>query len=303
VIDMSVVKTLLADLKRSGVDLMTVTEDVIKAEVIRQVVYKRADFISTGLKVVGVQEFDNLDVKFQFPSYMDVAYPVAEGARAEHGKITWTEFTMSMGKAEGSFLITDEATIRGLDKIQYNTGVRRLAEALAKAKDENILSTLDAGAGQTIDCSLAAYDTPEEAIPAAIGKILQAKGVSDQDLRNIACILPVAHWQKLLKLQTIKNVVTSLAEYFGETYGMRIYPTKYSGWTNEGIVLLTGADTAVHGVLRAPPGIPLVETKRHEGVGTEYIVRQFFATKVIPESSTQTTSNRIVKLTNLDSWS
>jgi len=300
---MSIVKTLLSDLKQSGVDLMTVTEDTIKAEVIRRVVYKRADFISTGLKVVGVQEFENLDVKFQFPSYMDVSYPVAEGARAEHGKITWTDFTMSMGKAEGSFLITDEASIRGLDRIQYNTGVRRLSEAMAKAKDENILSTLTSGAGNSLDCSNAAYDTPEEAIPAAIGTILKAKGVSDQDLRNIACILPVSHWQKLLKLTTIKNVVTSLAEYFGETYGMKIYPTKYSGWTNEGLVLLTGADTAVHGVLRPPANVPLVEVKRHEGVGTEYIVRQFFATKVVPESSAQTTTDRIVKLTNLDSWS
>ncbi|RLG45138.1 MAG: hypothetical protein DRN81_02740, partial [Thermoproteota archaeon] len=184
----------------------------------------------------------------------------------------------------------------------YNTGVRRLSEALAKAKDDNILETLTSGAGNTIDCSNAAYDTPEEAIPAAIGKVLEAKGVSDEDIKRIACILPVAHWQKLLKLTTVKNIVTSLAEYFGETYGMKIYPTKYSGWTNEGLLLVTGADTAVHGVLRPPQGVPLVEVKRHAGVGTEYIVRQFFATKVVPEQSGVTTSKRIVKFTNLNNW-
>jgi len=300
---MSVVQEVINDLKRAKIDLQTVSEDVIKAEVIRRVVYKKADFISTGLKVVGVQEFENLDVKSQFPSYMTVAYPVAEGARGEHSKITWTDFTMSMKKAEGSFMITDEATVRGLDKIQYNTGVRRLSEALAKAKDNNILETLDAGAGNTIDCSNAAYDTPEEAIPAAIGMVLKAKGVSDEDLSKTACILPVDHWQKLLKLTTIKNVVTSLKEYFGETYGLKIYPTKYSGWTNEGILLLTGEDTAIHGVLRPPADVPLVETKRHVGVGVEYVVRQFFATKVVPEEAGSTTTKRIVKFTNLNSWS
>jgi len=42
-----------------------------------------------------------------------------------------------------------------------------------------------------------------------------------------------------------------------------------------------------------------VETKGHEGVGTEYIVRQFFATKVVPESAGVSTSNRICKITGI----
>lgn len=299
---MSFVKTLLEEYKTKKVNLQTVTEDVIKADVIRQVVYRRADFISTGLKVVGLQNFTNLDVKFQFPSYMTMSYPVAEGARAEHGKINWTDFTMSMGKAEGSFMITDEAQVRGLDRIQYTTGVRRLSEALAVSKDENILASLTAGKSADIDCSNALYDTPEEAIPYAIGQVILAKGVTDADINKIAVILPVAHWAKTLKLKTIENIVVAVRDYLRQTYGIAIYPTKYTGWTNEGLCLITGADTAVHGVLTPPAGIPMVETKRYEAVGVEYVIRQFFATKVVPDSSTVTTSSRIVRFTGLNTW-
>lgn len=83
-----------------------------------------------------------------------------------------------------------------------------------------------------------------------------------------------------------------------KSYGISIMPTKY--FANNGLALLKGGETAIHGTLRAPANIPLVETFRHEGIGTEYVVRQFFATTVIPESETVATSDRIVSITNVD---
>jgi len=290
-----------------GLDLkllqMMTSDEAIKREVVRQVIYKAADFISVGVKVVGVQEFDNLDVKWSFPSEMEVEYPVAEGASASLSSITWTDFTMTMQKAEGRFLVTDEAQIRGVDKVQYQTGVRRLAEALAKAKDENIIATLKAGAGSSAAAS-AAWSSATAAqitsdIQAGLDSILSAKGVTDADIKNIALIVPIKAWTPLLKIQEIENIRQSLFDWLTRSYGFTIYPSKSTNLGNDALMLLKGPDTAIHGVLRPTAGIPLVETKRHEGIGVEYIVRQYFATKVVPEESGSTTSKRIYKITGV----
>jgi len=294
------VKSLLQGMKH--IELQTVSEDVIKADIIRQVVYRRADFISTGVKVVGVREFTGLDIKYQYPSEMDVAYPVAEGARAERGKITWTEFNISLQKAEGSFMITDEATLRGLDQIQYNTGVRRLGEAMAKAKDHEILDKLWTGAG--VAHSVASGETVESTIATVISLILQAPGVTDADMRNISMIVPVDHYSKILKLKQIDGAWMTTAEWATRVYGIQVLVTKDTTLVgqNRALMLIRGEETAVHGVLRPPVGVPLVETKRIEGVGREYIVRQFFATKVVPDAADVKETKRIAAISTINNW-
>jgi hypothetical protein len=282
---------------------MTTTDEAIKREIVKQLIYKRADLIAVGTKIVGVREFDNLDVKFAFPSEAGVEYPVPEGAGASLSTITWTEFGFSLAKAEGRFMITDEAQIRGVDRTQWETGIRRLGEGLAKKKDENILSALAAGAGNSF-AATATWDTATASqitgdVAKAVNYILSAKGVLDTDIKNIAFVVPVKAWSGLLRVLEIEGVRMSMFNWLTQSYGISIYPTKY--FTSDGIALLTGEDTAVHGVLRPPAGIPLVETKRHEGIGTEYIVRQFFGTKVVPEEAGVSTSNRIVKITSVAS--
>jgi len=44
------------------------TDDAIRREIVKQIIYKRADFIAVGTRIVGIQEVDNLDQKFTFPS-------------------------------------------------------------------------------------------------------------------------------------------------------------------------------------------------------------------------------------------
>lgn len=284
--------------------LQATTSDVaIRREIIRQLVYRKADFISVGVKIVGVQEFDNLDVKFSFPSEAEVEYPVPEFAGADLTQITWTDFSFSLQKAEGRFLVSDEAMIRGVDKVQWQTGIKRLAEAFAKKKDENILDTLASGAGHTFAAS-ATWDTATASqittdVSKAVGYILDAPGVTDADMKNIVFVVPLDAWTGLLRILEVEGVRVSMFNWLQQSYGISIMPTKH--FDTYGIALLKGSDTAIHGVLRPPAGIPLVEEKRHEGIGTEYIVRQFFATKVVPDSSSTSTSSRIVKITGLAS--
>lgn len=290
-------------LANEGSDGVTTSDNAIRREIIKRLIYKKADFISVGTKIVGVENYDNLDVKYTFPSDASVEYPVPEGSGADLSRVTWGNFGFSLDRAEGRFMITDEATIRGVGRTQWQMGIRRLSEAMAKKKDENILDTLDSGAGNSFSAT-ATWDTASAAnittdISTAVNHILNGHGVSDSDLNRITFVVPIDAWSGLMRVLEIEGSRINMMNWIKESYGIDIMPTK--NYSKDAIAMIRGADTAMHGVLNAPSDVPLVEQKRHEGVGNEYIVRQFFASSVVPEEDGETTTDRIVKIKDIAS--
>lgn len=292
-------KVLLSPPAGAGV---TTSDDAIRREVVKSLIYKKADFISVGTKIVGVQNFDNLDVKYTFPSEAMVEYPVPEGAGADLTRVEWTDFGFTLRKAEGRFMITDEARIRGVDNVQWTTSIKRLGEAMAAQKDTNILGTLWAGAAANRACATV-WSTATAAqitgdVAAVINTLISAQGVQDSDITNIILVLPISAWSGLLRILAIEGMRISMFNWLTKSYGISILPTKY--FVNNGLAIIKGSETAVHGVFGGRADVPPVETFRHEGIGTEYVVRQWFATTVIPQSDTVATCDRIVRLLNVD---
>jgi len=281
--------------------LQTTSDDVIKREILREIIYKGADLLAVGVKVAGIRNYDVLDVKFQIPSEVSGDYPVPEQANVDISKVTWAEFGLVLQKAECRFMITDEAVLRQLDREQYNASVRRCSERLAYLKDENIINQILAGAGKSVAAAAVWTDPaakPADDIVKAIGEILETKGVVETDIRNMALVAPIKAWAQLLKLQEIGQIKQSIADWLRETYGLDIMPSKLLG--KDAVLLIKGPETVIHGVLRpGAKGIPQAEVVRHEGVGTEYIYRQFFNTVVVPDSKTVSTSGRICKITGV----
>ena len=287
---------------------VTASDQVLHRELVRELIYKRADLISVGVDLVGLRAFDNLDVKYAFASDAAVEYPVAEGSGADLTRVTWAEFGLSLEKAEGRFFITDEAKIRGVGDLQWQTGIRRIGEALAAEKDTNILATMYAGTAQTRACT-ANWDVATAAqitgdISNVVNLLIASRGATDADLGNITFIVPIPAWTGLLRIFNIGGANVQLLSWIQGSYGITIRPTKNTllgfGAITRGLAMLTGASTGVHGVLSPQPGVPLVETKRQEGIGTEYIVRQWFATTTIPDNAGSMLTNRICTLTNID---
>ena len=290
---------------------VTASDEAIKREVVRQLIYKKANYISTGVKLVGMSIEDNLDIKFSFPTDAAVQYPVPEGSGADLTRVEWAEFAYSLAKAEGRFFITDEAQIRGTDKTQWQTGIRRLGEAMAARKDFNILQTLYAGAGNVEACFAwgaagTTFANVLSDITNIINFLISAHGAMDSDISNIAIVVPLKAWVGLLRMEQVMGTNIQMLQYIKDGYKIDIMPTKNQasfvaagGALTDGVALIKGADTAVHGTLAPPRDIPLVETARLEGVGTEYIVRQFFATQVVPEEGGVLTTDRICTLTGV----
>jgi len=299
-------KQLTQEMKANKKLQTTTSPDVIRADLIRKLIYKRADYIAGGLNLVGVQTYPGLDVKYQFPSAITLDYPVAEGARGDRKKIDWTTFYMTMDKGEGSFMITDEAQMRQLGNVQYQTGVRRLAEALAMKKDDNIIDALCTGAAGNSVAAAESWPTAVATsiagdVAGAIGAILAATGVQPAEIKQMGLVLPYRAWASLLKVVEIENIRHQMEKYIQSSWGISIHPTKNSTVVDGkyGLALIKGADTGIHGVAASHPKVPLVEIKRETGVGLEYTVRQFFNTRVIPDSSTVATSTRLCKITGV----
>lgn len=292
---------------------MQTSDDVIKREIIRQVIYKEANWLSLAREAVTVQEFDGIDVKFSYPTEMTGQYPVAENAAAEiAAPMQAVEFEMTLQQGEVRYRIGDVAKLRQLGNYQTEFSRRRAAEALAALKDKNIIEALYAGAGATsVDASAAKWqDYPTTTasqiashISKAISNIMKESNVQMHELANLVMLVPAKVYGILLAPMEIGNVWTSLAKYFNTQYGLKIFPHRHTHATYEchldALVYVNNANTAIHGVLRANAPVPLVEETRISGRGTEYLIRQFFNTKVVPDSASVSTSTRICKITDV----
>ena len=287
----------------------TSSDITIKRDIVREFIYRGAGLLTNANILFPEVGYDQLDVKVEINKNLDVDYPVAEGAEGKEGRIEWVKFDYSLEKAEGSFKITDEARIRGYQNLQWQTGVKSCARSFARKKNYNILEAMVAGFTIS-NATLGAWDggSPKivEDVTKAVNAILEsdAADITFEDIKSMVVALPIKAFNLAAQLTTIANLKMSYADYLkGQFAGIKIVPFKEIslstglGGGNDGYVVVGGTDTGRHGVLRrAPPDVPLVEEKR-AGAALKYTARQFFKSKVVPDSDTVATSSRIAAIT------
>jgi hypothetical protein len=305
----------LVDIKDLALQAMT-SDQVIKRDIQREVIYRKADLLSVGTKLLPLRNFGVLDVKFEFPSEMEGKYPIPEGSMAMLEGIVWTPFNMSMEKAQVHYLITDEAKARQLENYQRQTGMKRASEALAKIMDFNILDTIVAGAntdnlvtvpaGEEWNSGGADVDIDGN-VTDAVNNILDNSNVSLDDITHVNMVIPTKVWGQMRKLRLIGNVQQKLEDYFKTQWGMGIYPTRHYhissaiGIGDDAFVVIHSDDAGVVGSFEPGAGmsIPLTEERRAFGTGDEFLFTRWFKTKIQPFSSVVATSKLIAKIANV----
>jgi len=287
----------------------TTSDKVVKRDVIRNFIYKGAGVLTDAKIILPEVTYDGLDIQSEFNSKLTVDFPVAEGAEGGEGAIDWTKFYNILEKAEGSFKITDEATIRQYQKKQWRTGVRSLARAFAKKKNYDIMAAV-VGGFTLSTATGGAWDTNTTYVVSdiinGINKILESDtaDIVLADIAKMVVALPIKAYNICSQLTTINNLKTSFRDYIESQYnGLKILPFKDIsqstglGGGNDGYVIVGGEETGEHGVYNGAH-VPLVEEKR-KGAATKYIVRQYFKSKIVPDSSSVATSSRIHQITTI----
>lgn len=296
----------------------TTSDIVIKRDIERMVLYRRATLLAVATKLLPSRNFGVLDVKFQFPSDLAGKYPVPEGTMAALEGITWTDFNTTLEKAQVHYDITDEAKARQLADYQMQTGRRKASEALAELIDHHAIDMIVAGAyagnlitvtaGDEWDSGNVTAD-PEQDVIDAVKNILSNSRVTLEDITHINMVVPTTVWGELRKLKLIGNVQQSLESYFKQSIGLGIYPTRYTdvitgmptGISDDAYICVYTEDAGLIGFFNPPPGsgIPLTEVWRVNGVGERYLFTNYFKCKIQPLSSTVTTSPYIAKIANV----
>lgn len=287
----------------------TTSDEVVKRDLIRKFIYKGAGLLTDATMILPEVHYNALDIQLEFNSNLDVDYPVAEGAAGGEGRIDWTKFYNILEKAEGSFKITDEAVIRQYQQKQWRTGVRSLARAMARKKNYDILEAIVNGYTLST-ASDGSWQTNTDYVLSdvlnAINKILEddTADIVTADLRNAVLALPIKAWGIISGLTTINNLKTTFKDYIMEEYpGLKIVPFKEIststglGGGDDGYLCIGGEELGEHGVYNGGH-VPLVEDKR-VGAARKYIVRQYFKSKITPDSSSVATSSRIHAITSI----
>jgi len=307
----------LVDWKDIAMAGMT-SDIVIQRDIQREVIYRKADLLSVGTKLLPVRNFGVLDVKFEFPSEFVGEYPVPEGAMAKLEKIVWTPFNVSLEKCQVHYLITDEAKARQLENYQRQIGMKRAAEAMATQMDSHILDMIIAGANTDNLVTVAAGNEwnsggadvdIDSNVADAINKILSNSNVSLEDITNINMVVPAPVYGELKKLRLIGNVQQKLLDYFKTVWGLSIFPTRYTdaitgkavGISDDAFIVVYSDDAGIIGSFDPAAGmnIPLTEERRAYGSGDETLFTRYFKAKIQPFSSTVATSKLIAKIANV----
>lgn len=283
----------------------TTSDDVLKRNVIKEVIYKQSDLLAVGTNILPERNFNNLDVTFAFPSEINAEYPVGENSVVDRSKVTWQEMDMSLHQAEARFMITDMAQLRQQGDVQNETSTRRAAEALAEEKDHNILSTLQAGSPtiNTVTNDTSSDEAwnqsngdPESDIMQAWNHIFEQSNVRETDLDRSHLVVPASVYSELTSLQLINNVQQNIRDYIEGSLGLNIWFSRY--FDTDAILCVGGEETGIHGVLDTND-IPLVEEERQLGRGTDYLSRQFFNTGIMEDSDLSEESYRISTIENV----
>lgn len=279
----------------------TSRSDILKAEVMRDVIWGLADDMLEFKQAVVTKEMSPLEYRITRKEGTRIEpQRIAEGARADFKKINWFDVRGSLEKWQTPILMTDEASARQLGKLQLTMSLQDAAEGLAFQKDANIAAALTAGAGNT-NAAVATWDDPGAAdaaqdIAVAIGDIISTTTLPASSVANIKMFYPsslIGHMAKPIQVGMIQE---SIRNWTQRENLVTLFPTRQL--TDTAICVVQDERNAIH-MNHDGSEIPGFEEWREPGVGFGYLITQYFDTIVLPTNEGGTTNNYICEVTGV----
>jgi len=281
----------------------TSDKDILKMEIMRQIIEARAEELMVGKELVPVETMNSLELKMMLPKVTRFdPEEIAEGALANYQMLEWFETSQTMKKEQTRIKVTDEAKARMQQDIQTKKSIEAAARGLAWSRDTDIFSTLATGAASHAAAEepwTSASADPAADIAAAIDEMLSNTYLTDADLNNVRLAVPVGLWGYLNRPVTIGTMDKVMwGKFLEDMYRLKILYTRQL--TTNAILVINSPETATH-VVYSGNNIPTVESGRIRGVGDEYVFTHYFKTFIMPESKGGTTNHRIFKITGVHS--
>ena len=286
----------------------TTTDNVWRLEVERKQIYIESNLIATGTQIAAVDTMKQLRTKKMWPSDLTLEYPVAFSYVGRRQGIDWSESELVLQKAVLHMEYMDEAKITGDYNANRRAATRRITEATALAKDNNILSVLwnavyavgkDVGTEDKWDASGANPPDIFADIAKAIEQLHANTDRPETRLESDMFTLLPLNAKPWLRIPDMVNQQRSTIEKLvSDIWKLDIMFTRNATFANDAVIGYTGEDTITHGVL-ATNAFPMIEEEREIGRGSHMVMRQYFGTGIRPYEMGQTTSKNLVSLTDI----
>jgi hypothetical protein len=286
---------------RKYFEATTSDKDILKKEILRQLIEVRAEELMVGKQLIPIDTMDALELKMTMPKLTRFdPTEVAEGALSPYNIFEWFDTTQVMKKEMTRIKVTDEAKARMQANIQISKSIEFAARGLAWSRDTDIFTTLASGYVHSgaADAAWTSDDAePAGDIAAGIDTMLTGMYVNDSDLVNMNLVVPVGCWGYLNRPVTIGTMDKVMwNDYLTQKYRLNILYTRQIA--QDAYLVINSPETATQ-IVYDGSDIPRAETGRIIGVGDEFVFTHYFKTFVMPETEGGTTNHRIYKITGV----
>jgi len=275
--------------------------DIALENIIKEIVYQKADEMMSGKNAIPLRSTPGLDYKFVIPeNWFIEAEEISEGSRANIKNMPVYEISGSLKKYQIPVFINDEVKARQIANAQMQISLDAAAAGLAWKKDTEIFTALSSGAGNTVAATAnwdAAGADPATDIANSIGAILNNTTISDNEINNIGIFYPAILFGHTSKPLQIGDVQESLRSWVKKEFSIGLYPTRQL--TTTALAVVNTPRMGVH-YTHDGTAIPGAEEYREPGVGNGYIVTSYFKTVIMPYAEGESTTKYITKLTGVD---
>ena len=283
-----------------GYNGVITSDDEARKELLREIVYLKAEELMVWKNAVVMQGMDGLELKLMLPKTKRIdPQKIAEGARGRYRKVDWFNINEVMEKESVELMITDEANARGLDNVQMRYSMIAAARGLAWSKDTDIKNTIIDGKGGT-DAASGLWTDPTTDIARdvanCIGAIIDNSELNEYTLGQLQIFYPAGLFAHLNVPIQIGEIKDTIKDYLGRQHNMSFNPTKQI--SRNVYIVAPGEETASH-IYYTGSDIKLVESEREMGVGERYLITQLFKSFIMPETENGTTNSKIREITGV----
>lgn len=286
---------------RKYFEATTSDKDILKKEILRQLVEVRAEELMVGKELVPLETMDALELKMTLPKVTRFdPESIAEGAAAGYQLLEWFDTTQVMKKEQTRIKVTDEAKARMQADIQTRKSIEAAARGLAWSRDTDIFTTLATGYASTAAAD--EYWTSDDADPAtdvaaAIDNVLTNTYLTDSDLQNMKLAVPIGLWGYLNKPVTLGSMDKVFwGDFLEKQYRLKIM---YTRQLSQNAYLVINSPETASQISYGGSAIPRSEVGRILGVGDEYVFTHYFKTFIMPEAENGTTNHRIYMISGV----
>lgn len=281
----------------------TSDKGIIKPDLIKEIVFLRAEELMVGSQAVPITPMNGLELKMQLPKLTRFdPEEVAEGALSSYQMLEWFTATNTMKKEQVRVLVTDEAKARQQADIQTRTSMELAARGLAWSRDTDIFTTLGAGAGAS-GSATAVWDNSSAAdvlddVAKAIQYILTNTYMTEQDMKSLKVFYPLGLTGHLAKpLGDGFFPGTTVRKFVEDQYNVTFIGTRQL--TTTALLVVNSAEVARH-IVYSGSDIPGAEYQRLPLQGDVYGLQQYYKTFIMPESENGTSNKGIYLITGVD---